>query len=92
MTREEVEQHYPGAVDAVLVHENAGEASVVLDHIWWVAVAFNVPPTKVRDILVRNATDTVKVIPDGPLSKNDVIPQMSSPDFLRFVAGKLGAM
>jgi hypothetical protein len=91
MTREEAEQHYPGAVDAVMLHEGQGHPlAPLLKKILDSERVRRLSPDEVLDGLRRSADQSLRVFPNGPLTK--VRPQMDHPDFLKYLRGRLGAM
>lgn len=85
MNRQEIEKAHPGCVDAVLYHEDP-----MLEDIWPLIRSSEQSPPVVVRILTEMAKQTLNMIPGESLGK--VYPQMSHPDFLRYVAAKLGAM
>ena len=82
MTEAELRRAYPGAADAVLLHEAYCP--------WMLSkIKPEFTPAYVRDALVKSAT-LAAVLP-GPITLA-VVEQMRHPDFLRYVAAKMGAL
>lgn len=78
MTAEDLRAAYPGAADAVVLHET------------YIRIPKHLPPHEVLETLKRCADDTLAIEPVGPLTV--VRPQMDHPDFLKYLRAKLGAM
>ena len=85
MTTDELRAAYPGAPDAVELHE------IDMDDFWPRARASGMSPAAVAIMMAREVGDTVTGTklsrPGIPLR-----PQMEHPDFLRYVTAKMGGM
>jgi hypothetical protein len=93
MTREEAEATYPGAVDAVLVHES--DAWAPIWDITRTVVRFGLNAqgvvTRIKSACDKTIRD-VRSMGGDPSKMMRVRQQQDHPDFLRYVGAKLGMM
>lgn len=83
MTLEQLRAAYPGCPDAVEMHEQMGG-----EHVFAVARQRGIPPDQAVFLMQLKLSLYLKTVPHF----RQVHEQMGHPDFLKYVAGKLGAM
>jgi hypothetical protein len=93
MTREEAETAYPGAVDAVVVHESPHWVPIWDITRCAVQMGLSVQGvvTKIKSACDKTIAD-IRSMGDDPSRMMRIRQQQDHPDFLRYVGAKLGMM
>lgn len=88
MTLEQLRAAYPGCPEAVLLHETP-EA----EELWEIARASDFRPDEIVALLCQRADRSLARPDSRPGNALEIVRhQMNHPDFVRYVAAKLGAM